>query len=112
MDEDYWKPLSHERVADAQILLNGKRWPAAYYLAGYAVECRLKACIVRRIRNDPGIVFAKSKFINQIWTHDISVLSDQGGLSQKISNETLTQFFTNWLLVQGMERNFKIRLSE
>ncbi len=100
MNEAHWIRLSQARAANAQFLLNAGRWPAAYYLAGYAVECRLKACIVQRVRNDPGIVFDKSRPINQIWTHDISVLSNQAGLSKKISDETNSRVVSNWLLVK------------
>jgi len=38
------------RFEDAQILYNGGRHAAAYYMAGYAVECALKACIAKRTR--------------------------------------------------------------
>ncbi len=41
--------LTEERVNDARALLAAGRWPAAYYLAGYAVECALKACIAKLI---------------------------------------------------------------
>lgn len=36
--------LAIERLADARALLTTKRWSGAFYLAGYAVECGLKAC--------------------------------------------------------------------
>lgn len=34
-----------ERLEDAQHLLEAGRWAAAYYLAGYVIECALKARI-------------------------------------------------------------------
>ena len=40
--------LAEDRIADAAALLNAGRWSAAYYLAGYAVECALKACIAKQ----------------------------------------------------------------
>ena len=33
-----WQKLALERIKDAKALLKLKRWAAAYYLAGYAVE--------------------------------------------------------------------------
>lgn len=36
-----------ERVQDAEALLAAGRWSGAYYLAGYAVECGLKACVAK-----------------------------------------------------------------
>ena len=100
MDEAHWTRLAQERVADAQLLLKAGQWPAAYYLAGYAVECRLKACIVQRIRTDPGIVFDTRKFAEQIWTHDVTALATQAGLENKIAGETNQRFISNWLLVK------------
>jgi len=40
--------LAEARVTDARTLLSAKRFDAAYYLAGYAVECALNACIAKR----------------------------------------------------------------
>jgi HEPN domain-containing protein len=39
--------LAEERVRDAKALPNAGQWSGAYYLAGYAVECGLKACIAK-----------------------------------------------------------------
>jgi HEPN domain-containing protein len=36
------------RMEDAQVLFDGSRWRGAMYLAGYAVECRLKYKLMRR----------------------------------------------------------------
>ncbi len=40
-----FQAMAEERIVDASLLLVGGQWSAAYYLAGYAVECGLKACI-------------------------------------------------------------------
>jgi hypothetical protein len=42
-----FQALAETRLADAQALLGGGQWSGAYYLAGYAVECALKASIAR-----------------------------------------------------------------
>lgn len=39
--------LAEERARDAEALLNAGRWSGAFYLAGYAIECGLKACIAK-----------------------------------------------------------------
>lgn len=38
-----------QRLEDAQLLLDGERWHSAIYLAGYAVECMLKALILNAV---------------------------------------------------------------
>jgi HEPN domain-containing protein len=39
--------LSKVRLKEATALLNLRMYDGAYYLAGYAVECALKACIAK-----------------------------------------------------------------
>lgn len=40
--------LSRQRLREAKLLLRSRYWSGAYYVAGYAVECALKACIARQ----------------------------------------------------------------
>jgi len=61
-------------------LLNAKQWSGAYYLSGYAVECGLKACILRRVE-ETGIIFVERKFLDKCWTHDFNELIESAGLT-------------------------------
>jgi hypothetical protein len=45
-----WQELASARLDDAEILLRSERFSAAYYLAGYGVECALKARIAGFVR--------------------------------------------------------------
>jgi HEPN domain-containing protein len=65
--------LADEWVADAKLLLDSGRWHAAYYLAGYAVECGLKACVLAHIERT-GIIFQDKRFAEKCYTHDLQVL--------------------------------------
>ena len=49
MDRLQWQQLAERWLVDAKALLDAHRWSAAYYLAGYAVECGLKACVLARV---------------------------------------------------------------
>ena len=40
--------VAWHRLEDAETLLDGHRWQGAVYLAGYAVECGLKASLIVR----------------------------------------------------------------
>ncbi len=51
MNRSDFRRLTEERVADAEILLANGRFNCAYYVAGYAVECALKACIAKRTQD-------------------------------------------------------------
>jgi HEPN domain-containing protein len=69
--------LAEDRVVDAKALLDAGRWSAAYYLAGYAVECALKACLAKRtnLHDFPDKTFAQKAF-----THDLTELLELTGL--------------------------------
>jgi HEPN domain-containing protein len=42
--------LSNMRIREAKILFAAGEYSGAYYLAGYAVECALKACIAKGVQ--------------------------------------------------------------
>ena len=44
-----WQRLSRSREREAKVLLDAGEHAGAYYLCGYAVECALKACIVKAL---------------------------------------------------------------
>jgi HEPN domain-containing protein len=71
------------RIEDADLMLGASRWPTAYYLAGYAVELGLKACILKHIE-DTGIIFYDKDYLASLgkcWTHDFPRLLDLAGLT-------------------------------
>jgi len=41
--------LAEERLMEAKALLDLGKWCGTYYLAGYAVELALKACIIKSL---------------------------------------------------------------
>jgi hypothetical protein len=55
------RQLAEDRLLDAERLLTGGRWAGAYYLAGYAVECGLKACIMAHVEAT-GAIFQDRKY--------------------------------------------------
>ena len=69
--------LAKERISDAKVLLAARHWSAAYYLAGYAVECALKACIAKLMKSEE---FPDKKFAEKCWTHNLAQLLDLAGL--------------------------------
>jgi hypothetical protein len=75
--------LAQLRLDDAQALLAASRWSAAYYLAGYAVECGLKSCVLRHV-HDTGAIFTDSDYLKELskcWTHDFKLLLKLAGLT-------------------------------
>lgn len=63
--------LTKDRLADCRALLRAHRYCAAYYMAGYAVECALKSCIAKQIHKHD---FPNKKLANESHTHDLAKL--------------------------------------
>src|SRR5207248_9891874 len=59
-------------------LLDLGMWDGAYYLAGYAVEVALKACIIKAVMATDA--FPEKKFSENCWTHDLEKLIVLAGL--------------------------------
>jgi len=81
MNKSDLERLTQERLKDAEILLHHGQWSGAYYLAGYVVECAIKACIAKQTRAfdfPPHPEKAK-----QIYTHKIAVLLEMATLTQQ-----------------------------
>jgi hypothetical protein len=57
-----FQKLAMDRIADAKALLAAKRWAGAYYLAGYAVECALKACVLVRLTAEAEVIFEDKRY--------------------------------------------------
>lgn len=68
--------LAIERLDDAKALVAAGRYSGAYYVAGYAVECALKACISKRTNQDDFPPQTK----NGYYTHEINALRKAAGL--------------------------------
>ncbi|HET6628345.1 MAG TPA: hypothetical protein VFG91_01070 [Woeseiaceae bacterium] len=76
--------ISQMRRADAHALLSAGRFAGAYYLAGYAVECALKACIAKQIGHHD---FPDKKLVNDAHTHDLDKLVRLAGLQPDLESE-------------------------
>jgi hypothetical protein len=93
--------LADLRIAEAQALLTQAHpMPdGTYYLAGYAVECALKACIAGGYGAE---TWPDKKFVADCHTHDISILVRLAGLEQDLINDVAANlpFGTNWNIVK------------
>lgn len=75
--------LAQLRLDDAMLLMNAGRSSSAYYLAGYAVELALKACISKLFR--PNAIPEKA-FIDAVYTHKLDQLLATAGLAIKFKD--------------------------
>jgi len=87
------------RLQEATALLRHGYPQGAYYLAGYAVECALKACIAKRTgRFD----FPDKRVANEAWKHDLEALLGTAGLADELAKELerSKSLELNWNLVR------------
>jgi AbiV family abortive infection protein len=73
MNREDLQRLARLRIADARILLRAGRFEGAYYLAGYSVECALKACIAKQT---PRYDFPDKERVLRSHTHNLQQLLD------------------------------------
>ncbi len=71
MNRTDFQQLADVRIEEAGILLAAHKWDGAYYLAGYAVECALQACIAKRTNQ---FDFPDKRFAEKCFTHEFERL--------------------------------------
>jgi hypothetical protein len=96
--------LAEERIRDADALIKAGQWSGAYYLAGYAVECGLKACIAKLTNLHD---FPDKDLAVKCYTHNIETLVVVSGLrSQRDSDSTNNAALdVNWATVMDWNEN-------
>lgn len=99
MNRSDLQTLADLRVEDARLLLDAGRFPAAYYLVGYAVECALKACVAKQIKEHD---FPDKKLIEDSYTHDLEKLLRISGLRSQFDRRVAADkpFEVNWTTVK------------
>jgi len=90
--------LSRIRIREAKGLLSLGLHDGAYYLAGYAVECALKACIAKGTQRHD---FPERKKVDASHTHDLRQLLTIANLEDAWREETRRSaaFRNNWDVV-------------
>ena len=76
--------ISRIRIREARKLLNAGEYAGAYYLAGYAVECALKACIAKQTKR---YEFPEIGRVKNSYEHDPTKLAKVAGLPEAIGSQ-------------------------
>lgn len=99
MNRNDLQTLADLRVVDARVLLDAGRFPAAYYLLGYAVECALKACIAKQIKEHD---FPDRQLVLDSYTHNLEQLLRISGLKPQfdLQMKANTTFEVNWTTIK------------
>lgn len=90
--------IARAKSEDAVLLLDHARFANAYYLAGYAVEIGLKACIALRFLAER---LPDRRLVNAIHTHQLNELVLHAGLEAILEEKKTAcrKFSSHWARV-------------
>jgi hypothetical protein len=102
MNRSEWRQLAEDRILDAEALLAAQRWSGAYYLAGYALECGLKSCVLAYLPTDAGVIFRDRKFSEKCWSHNLENLLEYAELEKELEKDSAADptLGFNWSIVK------------
>jgi len=83
MNRREFQELAEARLLDAKALFEAKRFDAAYYLAGYSVECALKACVAKQTREHD----FPPKNTGILYRHKLEDLVQASGIKESFSKD-------------------------
>ena len=95
-----FQELAEKRLVEAKALLDLGMWDGAYYLAGYAVELALKACIIKMLMATDA--FPDKEFSKSCYTHTIESLVSLAKLTgpRKTATDADPHLKRNWGLAK------------
>jgi HEPN domain-containing protein len=95
-----FQELAEQRLVEAKALLDLGMWDGAYYLAGYAVELALKACIIKMLMVTDA--FPSKEFSKNCYTHDIESLVKLAKLTdlRKAATDSDPEMLAKWTTVK------------
>lgn len=113
MNKTELENLAAIRIKEAEVLLAAGCYQGAYYLAGYALECTLKACIAKQVKE---FDFPDKKLANDSYTHNLASLLIPAGLTQELRAQEKhdREFRLNWAIVikWSEESRYKFAIKE
>jgi hypothetical protein len=92
------------------VLLDAGKFAGAYYLAGYAIECALKACIAKRTRE---FDFPEKQTVNRSHTHDLHQLMDVANMEEELAIAVAKNapLGLNWKVVRGWSEASRYKIN-
>jgi HEPN domain-containing protein len=110
MNRSDLQKISRIRLTEAAVLLQAGHYPGAYYLAGYSVECALKACIAKQTKRHE---FPNRNLANKAWVHDLEELIKLSGLGRDLEEdiEKNKALELNWVVVKDWSESSRYDLS-
>lgn len=101
--------LALERLADAKALYASGNYSGSYYLAGYAVECALKAVLCRRLFQRHTL--PERNALDKMYSHDLEQLLAHSGLKNNFDAQrrARVQLDNNWSTIKDWKETSRYR---
>jgi hypothetical protein len=108
-DRELFRQLASLRLEEAKALAQAGNASGAYYLAGYIVECALKARIAGQFKANE---IPDKKLVNSLYTHDLEALLRLAGLDQELSTaiDADLSLKRRWLIIQRWSENARYQI--
>jgi hypothetical protein len=99
MNKSDLEKLVDIRVSESEVLLEYENFQGAYYLAGYALECAIKACIAKQVQQYD---FPNKELAQKSHQHKLTDLLGVAGLKQKLGEKEQADidFKLNWAVAK------------
>ena len=109
MNRTELQQLAEERMRDAAALLTAGQWSGAYYMAGYAVECGLKACIAKLTNLHD---YPNKDLATKCYTHKIEELVKVAGVKNQRDTDAAANpvLGANWLIAKDWDETSRYQL--
>jgi hypothetical protein len=102
--------LADIRAKEAVVLARSRNQQGAYYLAGFAVECALKACIAKKTRRHD--FPADVKHAGRVYSHDLTELLKLADLDGQLDKDMKIsrKLATNWGVIKAWKINCRYEI--
>jgi len=100
--------MSEAKLQDAIILFQHQRFSSSYYLAGYALEFGLKACISRQMAKE---VIPDKSFVTKIYIHELTELVKLAGLETDRRAQS-PEFATYWAIAKDWSEQSRYEIKQ
>jgi HEPN domain-containing protein len=108
-DRATFQQLAEMRLAEAKLLQAKGLYSGAYYLAGYAIECALKAKIAADFRENE---IPELKRVQSIYTYDLNALLGLAVLKEDLDaeKELNPELYERWTIARAWSENARYKV--
>jgi hypothetical protein len=103
--------LADLRAKEAGVLAKNRNQAGAFYLAGYAVECALKACIAKEAKRHE--FPPKVDYVRRVYTHNLEELLKIAQLEKQLEADAKNNpsLGINWGVVKAWNEEARYKAS-